>query len=68
MGIGGQNLNTWVQRMAKFYAFLNPIRTGGGVGGVVFHHAGSFLPITLEVMKVHNRNFVTLPKILCQIR
>ena len=62
MGIGGQNLNTWVQRMAKFYAFLNPIRTGGG-GGVVFHQAGGILPITLEVMKVHNRNFVTRPKI-----
>ena len=37
---------------------LNPIRTGGGGGGGggggVFHQVRGFLPITFEVIKVHN--------------
>ena len=37
---------------------FNPIRTGG-----VFHQAGGFLAITLEVINVHSRNLVTSPKI-----
>ena len=39
--------------------FINPIRTGG----VVFHQAGGFLPITLEVINVYSRNLVTFPKL-----
>ena len=42
--------------------YVNPIRTGGGGGGV-FHQARGFLPITLEVMKVDSRNLVTFPRI-----
>ena len=38
---------------------FNPRRTGGGV----FHQARGFLPITLEVIKLHSRNLVTLRKI-----
>ena len=46
--------------------YLNPIKTGGGGGGRgrVFHHARGFLPITLEVIKVHSRNLVTFPKLI----
>ena len=40
---------------------FNLIRTGGGGGGGVFHQAQGFLPITLEVIKVHSRNLVTFP-------
>ena len=38
--------------------FLNPIRIGGGG---VFHQARGFLPITLEVIKIHSRTLVTFP-------
>ena len=38
------------------FAF-NPIRTGGGGGGVS-HQARGFLPITLDVIKVHSQNVV----------
>ena len=40
---------------------LNPVRIGGGGG--VFHRVQGFLQITLKVIKVHSRNFVTFPKI-----
>ena len=36
---------------------FNPMRTGG-----VFHQAQGFLPITLEVIKVHSPNLLTFPK------
>ena len=39
--------------------FLNPIGTGGGG----FHLLRSFLPITLKVVQLHTRNFVTFPRI-----
>ena len=38
---------------------FNPL----GTGGRVFHQAGGFLLITLEVINVHSRNLVTFPKI-----
>ena len=41
----------WVQ--------VNPIRTGGGG---VSNQARGFLPITLEVIKLHSRNLVTFLK------
>ena len=41
----------------EWIASLNPIRTGG-----VFHQARGFLPITLEIIKVHSRNLLTFPK------
>ena len=44
-----------VNRLSNIF---NPIRTGG-----VFHQAGGFLLITLEVINVHSRNLVTFPKI-----
>ena len=40
---------------------FNPITTGGGGG--VFHQVRGFLPITLEVIKLHSQNSVTFPKI-----
>ena len=39
---------------------FNPVRTGEGG---VFQQAQGFLPITLEVIKLHSRNLVTFPKI-----
>ena len=43
-----------------FYSNLNPIRTGGEVYSTRFE---VFLPITLEVIKVHSRNLVMFPKL-----
>ena len=83
LGNRGTDLKSYVYRISNFSVGIgffelpsekkirvNPVRTGGGGGGVcVFHQVrGFFLPITLEVIKVHSRNFVTFPKILCQIR
>ena len=45
------------QPVAMEIGFVNPIAIK------TFHQARGFLPITLEVIKVHIRNFVTFPKI-----
>ena len=44
------------EQKTQFFFLVNPIRTGG------FPAGSRFLPITLEVIKVHSRNLVTFPK------
>ena len=50
-----------VNLVGKYGSRFSPIRTFGGGG--VFHQDRGFLPITLEIIKVHSQNLVTFPKI-----